>query len=203
MTRRASGYPRRTRQRTSRRTILVFTEGEKTEEQYLSAWHRKCRDRIAIKVDSFHGVPLSLVNKAVETQKTETRDQRRGHGSAYDEIWCMFDIDSHPKVPEAIQKAKTYNIGLAISNPCIELWFILHFEGQTAYLTSHDAQSRSFELLGCRKNLSSQAVDLLCNNYEDALERAQLLDTKHYGDGSPLGSNPSSSVWTLINLIRA
>ena len=155
-----------------------------------------------ISVDPFHGVPLSLVNKAVETKKAELLEQKRRRGRAHDEIWCMFDIDAHPNVREAIQKAEDNGIHLAISNPCIELWFILHFEDQTAYISRHKAQSRSAELLESGKNLSRRAMDLLFDHFENARQRARELDIKHARDGSPPGSNPSSGVWELIESFR-
>ncbi|MDE0235670.1 MAG: RloB family protein, partial [bacterium] len=167
---------------------MVFTEGAKTEGGYLLPWRREFRDRLLISVDSFHGVPQSLVERAVSTRKAELRDQRRGRGRAHDEIWCVFDVDSHLNIREAVQQAEDNGICLAISNPCIELWFILHFEDQTAYISRNKAQSRSAELLGCEKNLSQEARDLLYSRFEDASQRARLLDIKHKGDGSPLRS---------------
>ena len=202
MTARPTGAPRRPRNDRARREILVFTEGARTEEGYLLPWRREFRDRILISVDQFHGVPLSLVNRAVETKKAELLDQRRRRGRAHDEIWCMFDIDAHPNVRDAIRKAEDNGIHLAISNPCIELWFILHFEDKTSYISRQDAQSRSSELLGCRKNLSRRAMDLLFDHFEDARQRARSLDIKHEGDGSRPGTNPSSGVWKLIESIR-
>ncbi len=164
-------------------------------------WRRESRDRLLVSIDPFHGVPKSLVDKAVATKRSELRDQRRGRGRAHDEIWCMFDIDAHPNVREAIQKAEDNGIHLAISNPCIELWFILHFEDQTSYISRQDAQSRSAELLRCEKNLSGEAMDLLYSLFEEASQRARELDAKHRGDGSPPRSNPSSGVWKLIESI--
>jgi len=199
---RPTGAPRRPRNDQARREILIFTEGEKTEGGYLLPWRREFRDHLLISVDPFHGVPMSLVNEAVKTKKDELRDQRRGRGRAHDEIWCMFDIDAHPNVREAIQKAEDNGIHLAISNPCIELWFILHFEDQTSFISRQDAQSRSSELLGCGKNLSRQAMDLLFDRFKDAHQRASNLDVKHKRDGSRRRSKPSSSVWKLIDSIR-
>lgn len=166
-------------------------------------WRREYRDRILVTINSFHGVPLSLVDRAVETKKAEAREERRGRGRAHDGIWCMFDVDDHPNLTEAIQKAEANGIGLAISNPCIELWFILHFEDHTAYLSREYAQSRSAKLLRCKKRLSREATDRLYENYEDARQRAQRLDVKHKGDGSPSRSNPSSGIWELIECITA
>ena len=55
------------------------------------------------------------------------------------------------------------------------------------------------ELLGCEKNLTVAATDNLYARYDEARSRAQRLDTKHAGDGSPPRSNPSSDVWRLID----
>ena len=199
-----SGRPRRVSGNLAvRREILVFTEGEKTEDGYLLPWRRANRDTVLLEIDSLHGVPHSLVERAVATKKAEVRDQRRGRGRAHDEIWCVFDVDAHPNVAEAIQLAEAHGISLAKSNPCIELWFILRFRDQTAYLGRHDAQSAASALLGCGKVLTRAAMDALYDNYEDARDRAQRLDAKHDGDGSPPRSNPSSGVWLLIEAIRA
>jgi hypothetical protein len=141
--RRAQGRPKRDARR---REILVYTEGEKTEDGYLLPWR--------------------------------------------------------PSVPDAIGKAEANGINLAVSNPCIELWFILHFEDQTTYLARHEAQSRSSEVLGCGKNLTRKAMDRLFAEYETARNRAHALEAKHQGDGSPARSNPSSSVRALIDSIR-
>lgn len=73
---------------------------------------------------------------------------------------------------------------------------------EEGHLGRHDAQSAAAVLLGCGKVLTRPATDLLYDRYEDARDRAQRLDAKHEGDGSPPRSNPSSSVWSLIEAIR-
>jgi hypothetical protein len=98
--------------------------------------------------------------------------------------------------------ANRNNINLAISNPCIELWFILHFERHTAYIERQPAQRRAEDLLGCSKVLTDSALSVLAERYDRARDRAIRLDEKHAGDGSPPASNPSSGVWRLIDLIR-
>lgn len=89
-----------------------------------------------------------------------------------------------------------------ISNPCIELWFVLHFADQTAHIERGVAQRRSRELLGCDKVLTGPALAELSERYVHAKQRAQQLETKHAGDGSPEHSNPSSNMWELIERIR-
>ena len=113
----------------------------------------------------------------------------------------MFDIDEHPRVDQALQLAASSQISIAVTNPCIELWFLLHFQDQTADLHRHKAQEISSDLLGCAKVPTAAALIELVGCYEDARRRAQALDRKHEMDGSPPRSNPSSSLWCLVDEI--
>lgn len=184
------------------RQLLVFTEGERTEDGYLVHWRRAYRDAVLVTVDDFHGAPLSLVNHAVQAKRDEARDAARGRGRPHDEVWCVFDRDQHPNIPEALDKATANGIGIVLSNPCIELWFVLHFADQTAHMERGEAQRLSRELLGCDKALTGAALATLTSRYEDAKRRAEELDRKHAGDGSPRYSNPSSNMWRLVDRIR-
>ena len=157
---------------------------------------------MVVTVDDFHGGPLQLVDRAVEAKRREAREEQRSQGKPHDEVWCVFDRDEHPTFALALEKASANGVGVAVSNPCIELWFILHFADQTAYLERQEAQRRSRELLGCHKTLTPSALAELGSSYEDARQRARGLDTKHEGDGSPAHSNPSSTLWKLIDRIR-
>jgi RloB-like protein len=180
----------------------MFVEGLRTEEQYLTYWRRQYRDRVLVEIDPYRGAPMQLVQRAVEAQRIEAREERRGRGRAHNQIWCVFDRDEHPNFAAAIDLAKSHNINLAISNPCIELWFILHFENHTAYIERQVAQRRAEQLLGCSKVLTESALSALAGRYEKARRHAIKLDEKHAGDGSPPVSNPSSGVWRLIDMIR-
>jgi hypothetical protein len=169
---------------------------------YLTYWRRQYRDRVRVEIDPFRGGPLQLVERAVEAKRSEARDASKGRGRAHDQIWCVFDRDEHPKFDQAVALAGSNSINLAMSNPCLELWFVLHFENQTAYLERDAAQHRAAELLGCSKILTDPALSALADNYDEARRRAIKLDEKHAGDGSPLASNPSSGMWRLIDVIR-
>lgn len=201
--RRTSGPPRRRRQEHPRPELLVLVEGTKTEDGYLLPLRRDLRDRVIITVDTRGGSPLTLVQRAVAAKQDADRESSRGRGRAYDAVWCMFDRDVHPNVAEALGLASEHGVHVVMSNPCIELWFILHFEDQTAAIDRHPAQRRSAELLGCTKNLTAAASSRLYELHDDARSRAQALDRKHLGDGSPERSNPSSDVWRLIDHARS
>lgn len=200
---RRSGPPtRRVTAAAQRREILVFVEGLETEERYLTYWHRRHRDSVLVTVDDFRGGPLQLVQHAVRAKNREAKEARRGRGKPRDEIWCVFDVDEHPNLAAALDLAFRNGIGVSISNPCLELWFLLHFENCTAFLDRKEAQRRARVHLSCSKVLTDAALESLAARHEKAVARAVGLDAKHRGDGSPDGTNPSSSVWRLVELIR-
>ena len=112
-----------------------------------------------------------------------------------------MDVDQHPNLGPAVEKAVANGISVAVSNPCIELWFILHFHEQTAHIERDAAQAISKKLLGCDKALDQEALRELMERYPGAKEKAVALDDKHRGDDRAAGSNPSSGVWRLIDRI--
>ncbi len=194
--------PRRTvAARPARRELLVFTEGAVTEETYLKYWHRRFRGSVNVEIHEFHGTPAALVKRAAETKAANERAERKGRGRAHDEVWCVFDVDEHPHLQEAIALAAVRDISLAVSNPCIELWFLLHFVDHTAYIDRHTAQTQAKTHLDCGKDLDQAAQELLATRFPVAKTRAVLLDLKHDGDGTDPPGNPTSSVWRIIEAI--
>jgi hypothetical protein len=136
-------------------------------------------------------------------QKLEQREEAKGRGVAHTEYWCVFDRDEHATFDEAVRLARQKNINLAVSNPCLELWFVWHFQDQTAYIERGDVQRLSRKLLGCAKALTPSALEMLAepDGYGSAKQRALSADARHAGDGSPAGSNPSSGMHTLVERI--
>lgn len=154
-------------------------------------------------VDPFHGTPLALVERAVARQH-EDRARPRREPAGYDEIWCAFDRDDHPYVSDARSLAAHHGIGIAYSNPCFELWLVLHVRDQQAYIDRDQVQKLSDACgLTAGKAIVSSAWTILTGGYEAAKERAISGDKRHEENGSPLGSNPSTSVWRLVDAIRA
>ena len=76
--------------RAKRRSILVFTEGKKTEPVYIAHWNRAHRENVIVTIDAFHGAPLSLVQEAAGRRTADLKAARRGRGDTYSEYWCVF-----------------------------------------------------------------------------------------------------------------
>jgi hypothetical protein len=182
--------------------VLIFTEGAKTETSYLTSWSRRYSTKVRVSVDDFHGAPLQLVEHAVAIRIADRKAERKGKGRAWDQIWCMFDTDEHAHMNDAFQLAVAHDIGIALSNPCVELWFILHLQDYRAYVERDVIKALAHTRLGWQgQALSSAVCDVLTNAYPDAKERASDLQAWHIGNGSPSTENPSSGVWQLIDQV--
>jgi hypothetical protein len=143
-----------------------------------------------------------LVQRAVELKNAAKKDakSRRDDNLLYDDIWCVFDIDEHPAVPDAKQQARDNEIELAISNPCFELWILLHFRDRRAHTDRAVVQRE------CSKYLPDyeKAVPFakLHPYYDDAVQRAVALDAWQQSRGRG-GSNPSTGVHKLTEKIKS
>lgn len=103
---------------------------------------------------------------------------------------------------QALALAATNSIRVAISNPCIELWFLLHYFDQEAFIDRGSVQRKWDQLTGSKdKSVSAEQVADLIARFPAAKSRAARLDRKHHLDGSPPLSNPSSSMKDLIEVL--
>ncbi len=198
----AGDLVRRQPHREPRRRILILCEGEVTEPGYFRALIREFRNPLVdIEIDDHGGAPKTLVERAAERKRLSDRAARnqRDDFLRYDEIWCVFDVDEHANLPDARQQARAHGIELAVSNPCFELWALLHFQDQTAYLDRRNARSR------LKRHLPEYDKDLpfsrLRAAYEEAVRRSQELDRRCEELGAP-GDNPSTGVYRLAERIR-
>lgn len=128
--------------RKSKRVVLVAYEGEnKTEKNYLSNFSGRDKDYIIKQVPGNETDPVNLVRQTI---------QKVHDLSLYlledDKAYCIFDTDmkteKNIKIDEAIKLAKDNNIIPIVSAPCVELWFLLHYEYTTAMISSNDVIER-------------------------------------------------------------
>ena len=188
--------------REDRRIIRVYSEGAVTEFQYLRHWESK-NQAVFLDWGESGMTPSSLVEHARRDVKRNRLASRRRYTPEFDEIWCIFDVDEHPMVSQAIFEARQSEIEIAVSNPCFELWLVLHSENCTAYVDRRWIQRRASELnLIDGKSISNAVRAMIQENFDDAKGRAQRLDDMHERNDSPPRSNPSTDVWRLVDRIR-
>ena len=190
-----SGLKRRVAAREPKRTFLVLCEGERTEPDYLEALKvlKEVQEvaEVDVRIDTTHSgnAPLALVQAAVQE---------------VDEVWCLFDVEApqpHRNLDQACALALKNDVHTAISNPCFEIWLVLHFKPHTQWLTTADAVKLRRK---CDRSVGKE-VDgaLYMAERWSAAENARNLRNKHINDGTAFpDDNPSSGVFELLDAIE-
>lgn len=168
--------------KTMKPNFFVFCEGE-TEVAYVKFLRSLYRVPIQIiprKSDS------NISDKYIENCKREYVTTKN------DRTFLMFDLDVEG-ILERLQKVK--DAILLISNPCIELWFLLHYEDcKTEQTSSGCVQKLKKHACTYTKGaLSEIEKSTLLKNMDAALSRSKSL-TKY--------RNPSSTIYVLIDLLE-
>jgi hypothetical protein len=199
---RRSNLRRSRPRREPRKRFLLFCEGEVTEPAYFIGWRRFLRNRlINIEISPEGGDPLRLVQQAISAKENAQRAARRERDQnlQYDEIWCVVDVDDHARLDEARRSAQQHQINLAVSEPCFELWGLLHFQDQTAFIECSAVQDAlRTHLPNYEKRLD---FDTIQPAYNEARRRAIALDERRNRIGS--GTNPSTNMWQLVDNLLA
>ena len=171
--------------RKMKRAFLVFCEG-RTEECYVQELRRRYRAPIRI-VAIRQGQDISdeTVRRETEREKISPEDRV--------EAFLMYDWD----VPEVNARLESCAGTKICSNPCVELWFLLHLRNWRSSLDSEECvktlrAEKGWN--GYRKgDLSEPQRTLLWEKRDVAAQRAKALDEKR---------NPSTGVYKLLESIE-
>ncbi|MFF0528057.1 RloB family protein [Nocardia amikacinitolerans] len=183
-----------------RTTFRVYVEGVSTEPEYIDALKRlpEFADVVSVdvSVEEAGATPMHLVESACADKRRTDLD--------VDFYWCLFDVEfpqRHPYLDRARQMARDNGVHLAISNPCFEIWLILHHGLHAGHLSTDEAVRIRRTLDGSDgKHLDGPLYMKLADN---AIRHARGLRNKHQRDGTDFpDDNPSSSVDQFVMHIR-
>jgi hypothetical protein len=184
-----------------KRRLLVVCEGKVTEPAYIKGYERSARNAtVDVEIHPEQGVPRTLVEVAKDA-RAKARDAGKRSGDdflSYDEVWAVFDRDEHPRFQDACQMARDNGIELAVSNPCIELWLLLHFRDSPGAQHRHNVlKMLKTYLPGYDKRLEFEDF---AEGAAQAIARARRLDA----DAESMGEafrNPTTGVYRLLESI--
>jgi len=164
-------------------TFWVFCEGE-TEATYIAMLRSKYR------------IPIEIITKIVGNRITEkyiTRCKQGKFTHKKDMDFLVYDAD----VPDLLEKLQSIKgIILIASNPCIELWFLLHYKKQTAYITGEDCvkELENRNRIPYQKGVIDKRLEeKLKENQQKACNRARQLHSF---------ANPSSRMFAMIDQLE-
>ena len=162
--------------------FFVYCEG-KTEIAYIKF------------LRSLYRVPIQVIPKKGKSNisKDDIENSKRDYVTTnQDKTFLMFDLDV-AGVLEHLQK--TPDAELLVSNPCVELWFLLHYQEQKSKLTSKKCiqKLQSFTKDYKKGVLSEEEKSVLAANRDVAIKRAKLLEEY---------DNPSTTIYRLLELLK-
>lgn len=191
--------------RSPKRKFIVYSEGKNTEPDYFRAMRRDLLGALVdIEVIHAAGVPMTIAKKACERASSMKRD--RGRKSSFeegDQVWAVFDRDEHPQVPEALERCRASNVKVAFSDPCFELWLILHFDNFDRPDSRHQVQATLAEVCEGYDPKGNKSTDFskLMPNVRTAEQRAELQLARRESEGQP-PRRPFTTVFNLTKELR-
>ena len=182
--------------------ILVVYEGRSTEFNYIGGIKREHRHS-NVHLKGPHPDPKTLV---LETKKLLGKKQD------FDKVYCVFDHDGRKSFEEALKLIAAHNknhpikIEAITSNPCFEIWPLLHYKYTTkCYQTATQGTSSSKALIkeiqkyfpGYRKNSPTIYLELQ-KNTPHAIKNAKKLSLYQ---GHDCTKNPFTDLHKLVQML--
>ncbi|MGC8476860.1 MAG: RloB family protein [Acetobacteraceae bacterium] len=206
MGRKHSDLRRRPAIREPKPRFTLFCEGERTEPDYFRALAR-AHPAILLEIKPAAGDPGTLARSAIAHRADGKKAaRRRGGADSYeeqDQTWAVFDRDLHPSYEQAIDLCRRHNIGLARSNPCFELWLILH-EAEFDRPDDHHQVQRHLRTLRPEydpNGAKTVACEALIARVQTAEHRSEAQLARREQEGAPFAA-PSTTVGDLTRAIR-
>jgi hypothetical protein len=197
--RRFANTKRRRATRDPKTLFLLICEDTNSAPLYFSAIKRVSNANIEIIPGA--GTPEVIAAKAVEEAKKRGFIGNRRRLDWYaksDQVWAVFDRDEHHHFDEGVKICAENGILLARSNPCFEIWLILHFEDFHRPDGRHLVLSRLCALCPEYKEGKGRAVDYgtLIRALDQAETRAEAQLRARSDEGVAFGP-PSTTVFEL------
>jgi hypothetical protein len=195
---------RKTGSRRPNRRFLIYCEGRITERIYIDGVKQELRNAgVQVEVGPKHGEPVGLVRAAAKhARRFTTSDPEH-----FDEVWCVFDVEApraHCGLDEATALAEQHSILCAITNPCFELFLLLHFGAQNGHLTTDAACELLERKKCCGYTTAGKRFDFAAvrPGRHAAEARARALDARHAD--SPLRErNPWTGFHVLLESLQS
>ena len=162
--------------------FFVFCEGE-TEMAYVKF------------LRSLYRAPIQVIPKKGKSNISEDfieKSKNEYVRTEQDKVFLMYDLDVDGML-EQLQKIP--NAELLVSNPCMELWFLLHYQDQKLEISSDRCIKKLQKFSNEYKKgiLSEEEKTFLAEKKDLAIERAKNM----------IGyQNPSSTVYKLLEKLK-
>ena len=177
------------RRRKIKPVILIVTEGSQTEPKYFEHYRNR-QTNIDIRVVGSRTSGgetdyLSLIRKAVEYQNKNQISVSEG-----DSVWVVADGDVNYNNPDPItakdnllskarKMADAKGIQIALSNPCFEFWYLLHFQYTTKFFKDYPAVKNALTTYLPDYEKAGDVYNQLAEHTAIAIQNAKRVEQYH------------------------
>lgn len=211
---------RSTKKRSRGKRYLIVTNGKVTEKEYFERLVDLygLRGRVVIDKGAAGRDPKTLVERAADLKAKEDKEARRERFDSWESVWAVTDVDAFSMFA-AQQLARQEAVGLAVSNPCFEVWLIDHMIVCPESCSETKACEKKAQELGvtCSRGKKSKSLEkskaigfpITKERVDKALQNAQVhnSDRKRQVRLHSVDQAGKYSVWTdapsIVDCLRS
>lgn len=153
---------RSTKKRSRGKRYLIVTNGKVTEKEYFERLVDLygLRGRVVIDKGAAGRDPKTLVERAADLKAKEDKEARKERFDSWESVWAVTDVDGFSMFA-AQQLARLEAVGLAVSNPCFEVWLIDHMIVCPEFCSETKACEKKAQELGvtCSRGKKSKLLE--------------------------------------------
>lgn len=189
--------------RKAKKIILIGAEGKnQTERKYFKAFNQVQSEYKIMAGKGNNTDPVGVVEDLLKSAKQEELDLKDG-----DMLACFIDVDfkkgRDQELRAAMKLARQNNISVFLSNPCFEIWYLLHFRYSTKLYGSNEEVIKELGSYISDYSKSKDVYDVIENKIDQALLNTKRLESYHLENGTNdrLKKLPSTEAYKLIEMI--
>ncbi|WP_458106755.1 RloB family protein [Arthrobacter sp. R3-55] len=199
-TRKVGGRARRERH-------LLVSGGITTEKEYFDY----VKESLSASGTTLEFIPdgrnsARLLDVAIELKDADRREAKRlnDRENMYKRVWVVIDVDYEAaEIQRLLPRAQRAGVEFVISNPCFEVFIVLHDHAYSKYCdpTEIQAVAKKKDMV-TGTNDKSIVLDKIRANFERAETFSQQLRRQHERDGKSFPeNNPSTDVDLLVRAL--
>ncbi len=177
-----SKYKRKSSVRDPYKKIVIAMEGNRTEPLYFNEVKKKFRSS-AVKVELLTRDESDTRSAPVHVIEQLNSYKKNNRLLDTDKLWLVIDRDRWPQeqLHDVASRCSTSRYYLGVSNPCFEIWLVLHYEDlsgitspEKEQLLSTQTTKEKWSEIYSRKRIGSYSQ--IIEQINNAIINAQNLD---------------------------
>lgn len=192
------------------RAVFVYTEGKITEPKYIEMVKAlvKVPANVRIANEQASGsdrMPADLVTQAIRLLEEKKREDSKAKlpESLRTQVWCIFDHDGRDlnELTSLLKRADRHGVEVAFSNPCFEVWRLLHLKSASGTFGGVCGQAMQrlpqdfHQVPGGIKHVVSEQIR---GRFEVAQDRALAMNGQHPEHLALPSMDPYTDVYRFV-----